>query len=364
MHFLHQSEPELGGQMLPPVVLVGTHADCSEGNPTESVESVLKAVLGRDFSGHVIADQFAVNNTRAGRPVDEEDPEIHKLRQTLVSLAQSLPHTKEDVPLQWLHVEKIVELLAQEGVKFMQKQEFEVVSSKVCDFEHEDDCEELLAFLHNRGTVVYFGRSAAKAGELVVLNPSWLVDLFSQIITVIPGQSEPLKIRQSRRRLEHEGVLSAELVSFACNKLNLNNLQETLLRIMERIGLVCQWPERNGQQSMYLVPSMLTVRSSSDIGAVTQSCHVKPVYVTFPAGYVPPGFFPKLLVSFARWCATQWSPEQPKLFANAARYFVGRRNDISLVIVCHASVIKVCVTEETQMSPSRELMSICQEVRR
>ena len=361
VHFFHQSEPSQNGQMLPPVVLVGTHADRVEGDPWKSMESVLKTIQGKVFSAHVVPAQFVVNNTLAGRPFDQEDPAIHHLRQRLLSLASDLPHTKKEFPLEWLQLEKAVGSLVSKGLKFIGKEEFEDVVREFCDIEIESDCDDVLVFLHDRGAVVYCRGCTEEDDEVVVLDPRWLVDQFSKIITVTPGKAEPMEIRELRRLLEQEGVLSVKLVSYTCKNLDLEHAQDTLLDIMERFGLICKWSQQNSQ-AVYLVPCMLTARSQDDITHVTETCQLEPLFLTFRRGYVPPGFFSRLLVHFARWCAARWAQEQPKLFANAARFYVGQNNDISLVFVCHTTVIKVCVLQEHKPSPSREAFLLCRTV--
>ena len=119
VHSLRNSE---GSEKLPPVLIVGSHSDCVDSKRMD----ILKKFLSRNarvFSEHIV-QTLTIDNTRAGQLLSEEDPQILKLREEILSVADTLPHTKIEVPLKWLEVENKVFDLSKRGEKYMTRRRF------------------------------------------------------------------------------------------------------------------------------------------------------------------------------------------------------------------------------------------------
>ena len=90
----------------PRVILVGTHADCVN-DPSKEMELVEKK-CSRVFCKHSYLPHIrvclSIDNTKAGKSVDQED--IENLREKILEVADKMPHTKKPIPLQWHRVEK------------------------------------------------------------------------------------------------------------------------------------------------------------------------------------------------------------------------------------------------------------------
>ena len=188
LDLLHLLRQPVNGYKLPPVVLVGTHAG-EVDNPEKEID-VLKRFLmhnAPDFFKR-IAKRLTVDNKLAGQqPIqDEEDQRIVTLRQEILNVADTMPHTKTEVPIKWLEVENMVlEYIKELKQKYITKQKFRMeIISKVFQDDPQDDLEHLLNFLHDRGTVLYQD-CADNPNGLVVLDPQWLThDILCKIITV------------------------------------------------------------------------------------------------------------------------------------------------------------------------------------
>lgn len=353
------STMNLLGSAQPPVILVGTHADKVVGDPWTGLNAILDSFHGQAFSSHIVDDKFAVENTRSGKPFPQEDPNIQRLRQTIISVASTLPHIKREIPLQWLHVEKELRRMAHNGFKHLTKAHFKSIAETICHFEVEEDSEELLHFLCDCGAVLCFNETSCSGG-LIVLDPQWLIRVFCQIITVVPSKKEPMRIREHRQNLAKEGVLAEELVSFACQTLGIDIPKECLLSIMEKSNLVCRWDARNGQP-IYLVPSMLKAKPEEEISSLIDGGSIAPVYLTFNTGYVPYGLFARFLVLFDQWASHEQFASSGRPSANAARFFVRKENNFTLMFACLKRVLVVHLVHEGK-EEAQETATICQQL--
>ena len=345
----------------PPVILVGTHADKVSGDPWDAMNVILESFEGKAFSSHIVEDKFVVDNTRAGQPFKHEDQNVHRLRQKILSVASTLPHTKRQIPLQWLRVEKLLHRLASNGYKHVTKMEFRDVCNRICQFEVEGDSDELLHFLCDCGAVLYFSDEANQSNSLVILDPQWLIDVFCQIITVVSSKKEPMPIREHRRTLEKDGILSEDLINYTCQNLSLKLSQHTLLSIMEKCNLVCRWDEQSGKV-VYLVPSMLTAKPEEEISGLIGQGKLAPIYVKFLSGYVPYGLFCRFLISFGRCISREQPAKPPKPFANAVRFFIDQKSNYNVTLACFKSVITIHLVYEGKSEDEKETASICQRV--
>ena len=132
VHSLRNSE---GSEELPPVLIVGSHSDCADSNRMDILRKFLTG-NARVFIKHIV-QTLTIDNTRAGQLSSEEDPQILKLREEILSVADTLPHTKIEVPLKWLEVENTVFDLSKRGEKYMTRRRFK---AKVAYLEDNGSC--------------------------------------------------------------------------------------------------------------------------------------------------------------------------------------------------------------------------------
>ena len=253
------------GLSYPPVILVGTHADCVD-DPRQAIESVVEETCSSVFDEYTylphIADCLPIDNTKSGKSADQE--EISELRKKILELADKMPHTKREIPLQWHRVEKVIRQPVWRKQKYLQKESFRKdIVSHHCTFESEDDFDELVYFLHGRGTIVYHEHEQDKQKfGLIALDPQWLISVLCEIIKVEPNQNEPLFLRQDREKLVKEGVLRERLIKYTCKKKHVCPIKDSFISLMDKFNLICKWPEKTKEtktgESQILVPCILT----------------------------------------------------------------------------------------------------------
>ena len=335
---------------LPPVIIVGTHADLVEPRKEIGILKRKCVEVFENFAEHIVRC-LPIDNTKAGRPGDQARPDQEQiviLRKQILELANDMPHTQKEIPLQWHRVEKEISEPAWQEKKYVQKKAFkEHIASQYCKFDNEDDFDEFLHFLHARGSIVYYEHTGNKDG-LVVLDPQWLINVLSEIINAKSGDDGPMWILQDRKKLQEKGVLSRRLLDLACKKLELGPIKESLISLMEKFNLICKWPAVKPEDSLILVPCMLT--STHEEGNTVDENGCAPVYLFFVGtNYVPGGLFCRLVVLFGRWLANPKYTNRYKLHANKARFALDENHTLHLA--CYKTVIKLSISVADSSRP-------------
>ena len=329
---------------IPPVFLVCTHADepCGGADPFVLAREVFGSLETKPYKNQLYQDVFVVDNTKSGSKA--ECSEVKRLWEKVLAVAKELPQMKEDYPIKWLRFEKALQTKVKEGKKWIFLEETRLIASKLCHIEHGQEFATLLNFLHDQRILIHFD-SSLLLNNMVILDPQWLVNLFTSVITVKPGPYEG-KERELWRRLQTEGILEYKLLELVWDPLLIpKEIFPSLLEIMEKFSLLCPWPSSDascGRQ--YLVPSMLMSHPPEDIIRLVASSQIPSFYIRFESGQVPPGFFPRLLLQFFQWGQDEvWSAENPQLYANFARFYTSADDDCSVILRCHSSCIEVVV---------------------
>ena len=329
---------------LPAVFLVCTHADkpYDGGDPREMGRMVFGHLQTKPYKNH-LHDVFIVDNTKSGRGL--ECPEVLRLRQEIRAVAKELPHMKEAVPVKWLKFEKHVQAKKDEGIKWIFLEQAKEIAWEVCNVSDDEEFRTLLNFLHDQRVLIHFD-DTPELNKMVVLDTQWLINVFKEVITIRPFNSEEKKIKELWMRLENEGVLEEPLLEHVWGPLyRKEDTCESLIAIMERFSLLCSWPSSDGScGKQYLVPSMLMSHPPEEIMELIASAEIPSLFLKFETGQVPPGLFPRLVLQFLQWgkheCA---SPEDYQLYHDFVRIYNFTAKNCSVILRCHMSAIEVVV---------------------
>ena len=114
-----------------------------------------------------------------------------------------------------------------------------------------------------------------------------------------------------------------------------------ILGMMERFGLIAKFVDE-----IYFVPAQLRSPSPEDLleeePTFIDPC---PLYIDFPSGFVPHGFFSQLVSRCICWCSKYCEP-LPKLSHCAAMFFIGKPVwTHELTLLCKKRFIKVIVKQ-------------------
>ena len=328
---------------LPSVFLVCTHADEPRGggDPSTLAKEIFGSLHTKPYKTHLYENVFAVDNTKSG--LQSECPEVTRLRKEVHTVARELPQMRESIPVKWLHYEKALQVMKEDGNKWITLERAKQIASNVCNIVDNKQFDTLLDFLHDQRILIHFD-DTPELSRLVVLDPQWLIDVFKKVITIKPYCYQEEGFRELWFDLETTGILDEKLLEHVWGPLFDNReTSDSLVAIMEKFSLLCSWPSSDTSCSkQYLVPSMLMSHPPDDIAKLVASAQIPSLFIKFESGHVPPGLFPRLVLQFFQWGKEEfWSPMNPQLYHNFARFFTFGDDDCSVIILCHSSSIEI-----------------------
>ena len=368
----------------PAVFLACTHADkpyTKKGNPSRKIFGALRKIYGS-----LLKDVFLVDNTKSGS--NDECEGVKELREKVRFVAAKLPQMEQEIPLKWLRYEKVLYLMRKEGREKISIEDARKIASDKCGIDGEENFRTALNFLHDQKVLINFDESPGLE-RMVILNPQWLVDVFKEVITFKSFSHNDENFEGLWCEFEENGILKRELLDHVWKRfIDDQNTCESLIEMMEKFSLLCQWPSE-GTTERYLVPSMLKSKPRSKFpspGVQTPSLFVKfksrrvpsvgvpqgreppgrvpqgrvppvrvpqgrvpPVRVPQgrdPPGRVPPGLFSRLIILFHHWVQDQVKIKhkkrnQPKPCSNYAMFRIVPEDDISAALLCYSSLIEI-----------------------
>ena len=330
---------------LPPVFLVCTHSDQPFGGKgsSELAREVYGFLQTKSYGVHLFKDVFKVDNTKSGG--QKECPEVKRLRESILAVAKELPQTKENIPLKWLKFEEALRGVLDEGqLKWITIEYAKQIASGDCQIHDDQEFKTVLDFLHDQRILIHFD-DTVELNKYVVLDPQWLIDVFKTVITVQPYDQQERGLNDLWLKLEREGILEEKLLQHQWGQIvGEHHTFESLIAIMERFSLLCAWPSSNELGSKeYLVPSTLRWYPPVEITKLITSASLPSLFVKFESGQVPSNLFPRLVVQFLQWGRNESLWSTVKLYKNFARFYTADKENYSVVLLCHSSLIEVVV---------------------
>ena len=295
------------------------------------------------YKSFLYDDVFVVDNRKSG--LEFECSEVTRLREKLLAVAKELPQMKEVIPIKWLKYEKAIQVAVEEGHKWISLERAKHIASEVCKIYDNQEFVTLLNFFHDQRILIHFDETAV-LNSLVILDPQWLIDVFKKVITVQPYVHENKEVKERWHKLETTGILDESLLQHVWGPLiDHHDTFESLIAIMEKFSLLCPWPVPDSSCTKeYLVPSMLLSYPPQDIIKLVASARIPSLFLRFKSGQVPPGLFPRLILQLFQWGKTEfWSPVNPQLYLNFARFYTFEDQACSVVLLCHSGSIEVVV---------------------
>ena len=284
---------------LPPVVIALTNKDRFTGDIDKVKRRIEKVINERKFT-NVLPNFYVIDNTKAS---GKNDP-IKELRDKIFKLCQEILDKESSMPLRLLKFET-----ALSKVVFSKRNPRNYISvdeaKKIAEKLSIESVEDALTFLHRQGIIVYY-----KQCPNVVLNPQWLMNLFTEVITVLDYADESYKPidRPFHKELRENGLLMQEY-------LRKHDHADLLENLMQKVSLMC--PLVYEGKPAYLVPSVAPFMKDGDsiVEKLTGSS-IASIFIIFSRKFLPPGIFTRFQVNLVNKCRDILQIKQPKLFCN------------------------------------------------
>ncbi|XP_072025888.1 uncharacterized protein [Amphiura filiformis] len=309
-------------RLSPPIFIVGTHRDSShistdlqerKRSILEKFKSIGDMISDKPYKEHVVVQLYAVENSSN----NQADIELSSLMEDIVTVAGEEPYMGEKIPLKWLTFEKSVAEAIKKGKHFMELKEVQDMSK---GFGIEaDTLFTMLTFYHDLGTIIYFGGKDDTNNDLhniVILDPQWLIDIFKKIITVLPIRKQEPTMKKMWRKLEKKGVLKDALINHVWS--DLLPQKKALIALMEMFDLLCPRGAEGEVADAYYVPACLKPFPGEKMHLELTGRSDITFYIDFK-GFLPDGFFHRLLVRAARWSQNEG---KPKLFYRYGQFYL------------------------------------------
>ena len=312
--------------VLPPVLIALTNSDQFHGD-LDKIKRRIKEAAREKASGHVFVEPFVIDNTSSER----SGTDIRKLRKRLYELCQIILDSQDDFPLNWLNFEAALSQMS-ESEKCISLQQAEDVA-EVCNVKTVD---EALKFFHRRGVLVHHTGS-----DSVVLNPPWLMKLFTDVITI--PEDENAITSPHIKYLQSKGILTEDFFHGHPHG-------ELLMEMMTRFSLMCEW-EHNGKPAFFVPPVAPIMAKGDEIEEKLASSPAAPVFVTFHDSHLPIGVYVRVQVNLINKFRRSISIQEPKLFCNYTLVPLKSDNgefNVYLIKLCEK--IKVGVVPRSEVS--------------
>ncbi|KAH7971498.1 hypothetical protein HPB49_025144 [Dermacentor silvarum] len=223
-------------QLLPTVILVGTHRSRLRGNAqarnntiSEKFTQLRDTLRNKAYGRHVLPMYFAVDSCVETSPLSpppattessggggdygaSDDPEeaLEALRRKVEHVAARMDCVGHEVPLRWLAFERALARLLENGVYFASLYQLEEIGRQE-GIENEEGFHSVVHFLHQQGKLVCFGCQHRGTGVgaldsrwdgIVILRPQWFLDALYKLVGSAPqGKKEPASYRISYKQL-------------------------------------------------------------------------------------------------------------------------------------------------------------------
>ena len=237
----------------------------------------------------------------------------------------------------------------QDGHKWISLDVAKNIATEECGISSPEQFVAMLNFLHDQKILIHFN-DTPQLSRMVILDPQWLIDVFKEVITIRPYQSQERKYEQLWLKLETTGILEEKLLQHIWGPL-LDNREtcHTLIAMMEKFCLLCPLSSAvtTDSPTEYLVPSMLKFPPLEDVSKLIASAGISPLYLKFKSSQVPSGLFSRVVLMVFQWCTKEFSSQtQLQLHQNFARFYTHPEEGCSLILRCHSSFIEVVVHKE------------------
>ena len=298
-HLLLQASPSSNIiPKFPRAMLVGSRKDQITPEEVEGVKSQLQSACDYASFSEIIVDKLLVDNTKAGKG-KEEDPGFKKIRENINEFAKSLV---VDTPLAWVTFRQVLQKVAEDKPILLYS---EVVTiAEQCNIPAEV-VPSVLQFYHQLGALLHYANVPSLAGTIIV-EPQWLINQLRLLLMPDWFGHRPEHLKRFWKWFEERGVVVEGLYQEIWKDCELEGGPQAIVDVLVHFDLAteineCPFDMTSSRGKKYFMPCVLKVKPKSESTENSEPPQLKPVreaailYMQFSTGYVPPGFFVRLV---------------------------------------------------------------------
>ncbi|CAI8047530.1 hypothetical protein GBAR_LOCUS26270 [Geodia barretti] len=282
----------------PRAMLVGSRKDQITPEEEEGVKSQLQSAFDYASFSKIIVDKLLVDNTKAGKG-KEEDPGYKKIRENINEFAKSLV---VNTPLAWVTFRQVLQKVAEDKPILLYSEV--VFIAEQCKIPTEV-VPSVLQFYHQLGALLHYANVPSLATTIIV-EPQWLINQLRLLLMPDWFGHRPDHLKLFWKWFEERGVVVEELYQEIWKDCGLEGGPQAFVDVLLHFDLAteineCPYDMMSSRGKKYFMPCMLKVKPKSESTENSEPPQFKPVreaatlYMCFSTGYVPPGFFVRLV---------------------------------------------------------------------
>ena len=293
--FSHLARHDRSSQLVeyPRIMLVGTHGD--QAKIKAAIEQEIEShCTGKLYSDMLYLPPLVIDNTTAGRGEDE-DPGFSTIRARVHEMTSSKLSVR--TPVKWVLFRKVLKKLDKKVMRF---NEVSTVAAR-CHI-GQQAVPAVLTFYHELGVLLFYPHIKSLE-DVVITDPKWLVDQLGKLLT-LEGKVGFDLTRTLWPVLFEKGVVLESLYKAMWKDCGIapNALMDLLVHFL----LAAPVPptglhHRSGKDKEFFLPCALKFYHGDPANFLVDHEHqAAPLFIIFKnLGFVPPGFFARLIPSLA-----------------------------------------------------------------
>ena len=297
------------------IVLVATHSDKVPSSVSHrNFELLQDALKGSPYEKYISTAKFIVSSSSIIERSSSDD-----LKYFIMELVKKA--CRQQVPLRWLRCVRRFQGFARRGAHFLTLVEARRIVGELCDIADPEEISNVINFLHQNQVILHFQR-IYQIKELVITSPEWF---FRQVSAIFTAPNVDLlqhrdDLQSDQELLRSKGILTNQLLDFVWREKDARLNRDELLAILHKMDLLCcmdneSKPVSPAVGSVEDITKHVTAKKHQPPKLVVSSVIVpalieeskplcldslpaynaEPLYFQFKEGFVPSGFFPRLL---------------------------------------------------------------------
>ncbi|KAL3889053.1 hypothetical protein ACJMK2_001411 [Sinanodonta woodiana] len=351
---------------IPPVILIGTHADkIPEKNRQKVINEyfmkIRQMLKNKPLVLHLM-DNIAIDNTQC-------DPSLEKLKRRIFELAEKQPHWGEEKPARWIPLEEAIMKIKASGVKVAPLSLIEGINrSSSIKIEDRGELEVFLNFQHDIGTILYFNAEGLK--DMVVLDPQWMIDALKSLITDHRFIEQNPTVTKEWYAFNNKGKLTHELIDAIWTKKekpDFHDNKEYLILLMEELNIIARPMSYTldgksvQKEDYYLAPCILKQKTPKKLicpESDPEKERTSSLCFVCKEKFLPPPIFHRLVGA----CLTHWpiakQNNENLIYCGCCAFDIDEYHRLTLHILGHVIFARVTIIADISQSSK-----VCSEAR-